>query len=151
MGIDQSEDKCLYHEDNEEYYLELHKSESQEYIFLYSGTKVTQFALYLSTRESTGDMKPLSPKIEGEDYFVTHRGGHFFFTRRSDKFFNSELLVAPVDNISAFSLLLPHRPRYFTVTSATVTCMVTVVPLVIADGFGALHCCVKGLIFLFKF
>ena len=151
MSTDQSEDKCVYHEENEEFYLDFHKSESSEYIFLYSGTKVTQFALYLSTRESTGDMKPLSPKVEGEDYFVTHRGGHFFFTRRSDNIFNSELLVAPVDNISAFSLLLPHMPRYFNLTSATVTCVVRIVPLVTGNGFGALCRCVKGLIFPCKF
>lgn len=79
---------------------------------MYSGTKVTQFVLYLSTQSSAGDMKILSPKIEGEDYTVTHRGDHFFFLRRSEEIYNSELLVAPVDNISAFSVLLPHRPRY---------------------------------------
>lgn len=78
---------------------------------MYSGTKVTQFVLYLSCNESDGDMKPLSPLIEGEDYSVTHRGDHFYFTRRSEEIFNSELLVAPVDKISSFKVLLPHRPR----------------------------------------
>jgi oligopeptidase B len=76
-----------------------------------SGTKVTQFVLYLSCDESDGDMKPLSPHNEGEDYFATHRGDHFYFTRRSKEIFNSELLVAPVDNLSSLKVLLPHRPR----------------------------------------
>lgn len=112
LNNNQSDDECLYHEKNEEHYIDLRKSESEEYIFVYSGTKVTQFVLYLSSNEPNGDMKPLSPHIEGEDYSVTHRGNHFYFTRRSEEIFNSELLVAPVTNISAFTVLLSHRPRY---------------------------------------
>ncbi|XP_024378586.1 uncharacterized protein [Physcomitrium patens] len=110
LNNNQSDDECLYHEKNEEHYIDLRKSESEEYIFVYSGTKVTQFVLYLSSNEPNGDMKPLSPHIEGEDYSVTHRGNHFYFTRRSEEIFNSELLVAPVTNISAFTVLLSHRP-----------------------------------------
>lgn len=108
---EQSDDTCLYHEQNEERFLDLRKSESEDYIFVYSGTKVTQFVLYLSCNESDGDMKPLSPHIEGEDYSVTHRGDHFYFTRRSEEIFNSELLVAPVQDISSLRVLLAHRPR----------------------------------------
>jgi len=110
LDTDQSEDACIYHEEDEEFYLDLQKSESEQYIFVVSGTKVTQFVLYLSAINPAGEMKLLSPKIEGEDYSATHRGAHFFFTRRSDDIFNSELLVAPVDNPSALSVLLSHRP-----------------------------------------
>ncbi|KAG0605070.1 hypothetical protein M758_9G029100 [Ceratodon purpureus] len=110
LNNEQSDDTLLYHEENEEHYLDLHKSESDEYVFVISGTKVTQFVLYLSCNEPEGDMKPLSPHIEGEDYFATHRADHFYFTRRSEEIFNSELLVAPVNNVSSLKVLLPHRP-----------------------------------------
>lgn len=59
-----------------------------------------------------GCMELLSPHIKGEDYDVTHQGDHFYFVRRSEEAFNLELLVAPVENISALSVLLPHRFRY---------------------------------------
>jgi protease II len=75
-----------------------------------SGTKVTQFVLYLSCKPDR-DMKPLVPHIEGEDYFATHRGDYFYFTTRRKEIFNSELLVAHVDNFSSLKVLLPHRPR----------------------------------------
>lgn len=111
LHAEQSDDTCLYHEQEQERSLDLQKSESDEYIFVYSNTKVTQFILYLSCNEPDGDIKPLSRHIEGEDYSVTHRGDHFYFTRRSQEIFNSELLVAPVQNISSLRVLLAHRPR----------------------------------------
>ncbi|KAH7571212.1 hypothetical protein JRO89_XS05G0267800 [Xanthoceras sorbifolium] len=43
------------------------------------------------------------------DTSVSHRGNHFFVRRRTDEFFNSELLACPVDNTTETTVLIPHR------------------------------------------
>lgn len=39
LNNEQSDDECLYHEQNEEYFLDLDKSESKQYIFVYTRTR----------------------------------------------------------------------------------------------------------------
>ena len=110
--MQQSEDVLLYHEADEEFTLHLTKAESQEHIFVVSGSKTTQFVLHLLVNDPFQELKPLTPHIPGTDFIVSHRAGHFFIQRRNDEVYNSELLVCPVGSIDNTTLLLPHRPRY---------------------------------------
>ncbi|MCO5556010.1 hypothetical protein L7F22_009554 [Adiantum nelumboides] len=110
LGTEQSEDVLLYHEKNDEFYLDLYKSESQEYLFVSSSSKITQFVLSLKVEDSSQEFKPLTPHVTGTDFSVTHRGGHFFIQKRNDEVYNSELLVCPVESVSDTTVLLPHRP-----------------------------------------
>lgn len=110
LGSDQSDDTCLYHEKDEEFYLELHESESKEYHFVVSGSKTTQFVLYLNLSDPRKELKYVTQRVEGVDTVVSHRGNHFFIKRRSEEIFNSELLVCPIDDLTATTMLLPHRP-----------------------------------------
>lgn len=110
LGSDQSDDTCLYHEKDEEFSLELHESESKEYHFVVSGSKTTQFVLYLNLSDPRKELKYLTQRVEGVDTIVSHCGNHFFIKRRSEEIFNSELLVCPIDDLTATTVLLPHRP-----------------------------------------
>lgn len=110
LGSDQSDDTCLYHEKDEEFFLELHESESKEYHFVVSGSKTTQFVLYLNLSDPRKELKYVTQRVEGVDTIVSHCGNHFFIKRRSKEIFNSELLVCPIDDLTATTVLLPHRP-----------------------------------------
>lgn len=110
LDAEQSEDILLYHEMDEEFYLDLYAAESKEYLFVCSGSKTTQFVLYLSVDDTLQELKLLTPRITGTDTLVSHRGGHFFIQRRSEDLYNSELLVCPVESVSTTTVLLPHRP-----------------------------------------
>ncbi|KAH9290387.1 hypothetical protein KI387_034504, partial [Taxus chinensis] len=107
---DQSDDDCLYHEEDDEFSLELKASESKEYLFVTSGSKTTQFVLFLNVSDAQKELKYLTQRVEGIDIDATHRGNHFFLKRRSDEIFNSELLVCPIDDVTATKVLIPHRP-----------------------------------------
>lgn len=110
LGTNQSDDSCLYHEKDETFSLDLQASESKKYLFVASESKITRFVFYLDTSKPENGLLVLTPRMTGIDTSASHRGDHFFIQRRSDECFNSELLACPVENISATTVLLPHRP-----------------------------------------
>ncbi|OIT34830.1 hypothetical protein A4A49_13620 [Nicotiana attenuata] len=110
LGTNQSDDSCLYHEKDETFSLDLQASESKKYLFVASESKITRFVFYLDTSKPENGLLVLTPRMTGIDTSASHRGNHFFIQRRSDECFNSELLACPVENISATTVLLPHRP-----------------------------------------
>lgn len=111
LGTEQSSDSCLYHEKDDMFSLDLEASESKHYLFVSSESKTTRFVFYLDISKTDNGLTILTPRVAGIDTSVSHSGNHFFILRRSDECFNSELLACPVDNPSATTILLPHRPR----------------------------------------
>ncbi|KAG5521351.1 hypothetical protein RHGRI_033792 [Rhododendron griersonianum] len=109
LGTEKSNDLCLYHEKDDMFSIELEASESKEFLFVASGSKVTRFVFFFDISKPEKGLMPLTPRLDGIDTSVSHRGNHFFILRRSDECFNSELLACPLDNISATTVLLPHR------------------------------------------
>ncbi|XP_031493939.1 uncharacterized protein LOC116260019 [Nymphaea colorata] len=111
LGTEQADDVCLYHEVDDTFSLDLKASESKCYLFVGSESKTTRFIQYLDVSKPDEGLKVLTPRTEGVDTEVSHRGDHFYIKRRSDECFNSELLVCPLNNVSATSVLLPHREK----------------------------------------
>ena len=115
LGSDQSSDACLHHEKDDTFSLGLQASESKKYLFVGSGSKNTSFIFYLDTSKQNKELAVLTPRVYGIDTAASHRGNHFFITRRSDEFYNSELVACPLDNVAETTVLLPHRERYLPV------------------------------------
>ncbi|QHN79408.1 Protease [Arachis hypogaea] len=109
LGEDQSKDTCLYVEKDDMFSLDLYASESKKYLFVASESKNTKFNFYLDVSKPEEGLKVLTPRVDGIDTTVSHRGDHFFIKRRSGQFFNSEVVACPVDNTSSTTVLLPHR------------------------------------------
>eukprot|EP00257_Ricinus_communis_P023336 XP_015583285.1 uncharacterized protein LOC8270668 [Ricinus communis] len=109
LGADQSHDSCLYHEKDDKFCLGLQASESEKYLFVTSDSRNTRFVLYIDISNPEDGAKFVTPRIDGVDISVSHRGNHFFIQRRTDELFNSELLACLVDNVSATTVLIPHR------------------------------------------
>ncbi|KAJ7942599.1 Prolyl oligopeptidase family protein [Quillaja saponaria] len=109
LGTEQSIDSCLYQEKDDMFSLDLQASESKKYLFVASESKNTRFNFYLDVSKPEEGLKVLTPRLDGIDTTVSHRGNHFFIKRRSDHFFNSEVVACPIDDPSAVSVLLPHR------------------------------------------
>lgn len=108
---EQSKDLCLYHEKDDMFSVDVEVSESKKYLFVGSESKTTRFIFYFEVAKPDHGLVPLTPRLDGIDTSVSHRGTHFFIQRRSDEFYNSELLACPVDNVSAITVILPHRER----------------------------------------
>jgi oligopeptidase B len=112
LGSDQSCDTCLYHEEDDTFSLGLQASESKQYLFVESGSKNTNFIFYLDISKQNNGLVLLAPRVYDIDTTASRRGSHFFIKRRSDKFYNSELVACPLDNVAETTVLLPHRERY---------------------------------------
>ncbi|KAI3474334.1 hypothetical protein Pfo_029157 [Paulownia fortunei] len=110
LGMEQSLDRCLYHEKDDMFSLDLAASESKKFLFVESESKTTRFVFYLDISKPEDGLIVLTPRLDGIDTSASHRGNHFFIKRRSDECFNSEILACPLDNKSATIVLLPHRP-----------------------------------------
>ncbi|XAR65534.1 Oligopeptidase B [Bertholletia excelsa] len=111
LGTEQANDLCLYHEKDELFEVAIETSESKRFLFVTPASKTTRFVFYLDTSKIEDGLMPLTTRQDGIDTSASHRGNQFFILRRSDEFFNSELLACPLDNISATTVLLPHRER----------------------------------------
>ncbi|KAJ6367364.1 hypothetical protein OIU77_003676 [Salix suchowensis] len=111
LGTDQSSDICLYHEKDDTFSIDLQKSESQEFLFVGSENKITRFIFFIDASKPEDGLKVLTPHVVGIASWAKHRGNHFFIIRRSEEFFNSELLACPVDDVSVTTPLIPHRER----------------------------------------
>lgn len=111
LGTEQAKDVCLYVERDDKFSLQLQASESKKYLFVASESKNTGFNFYLDVNKPEEGLQVLTPRVEGIDTTVSHRGNHFFIKRRSNQFFNSEVVACPVDNTSSTTVLLPHRER----------------------------------------
>ncbi|KAL2545791.1 Prolyl oligopeptidase family protein [Forsythia ovata] len=110
LGTEQAVDSCLYHEKDEMFSLDLAASESKKFLFVTSESKTTRFVFYLDVSNPGNGLNVLTPRLDGIDTSVSHRGNHFFIQRRSDECLNSELLACPLDNTSDTKVILPHRP-----------------------------------------
>lgn len=111
LGAEQSSDSCLYHEKDDMFSLDLQASESKKFLFVASESKTTRFNFYLDVLRPEDGLVVLTPRQAGIDTSVSHRGNHFFLKRRSDQFFNSEVIACSVENTSETTVLLPHRER----------------------------------------
>ncbi|KAJ6846161.1 uncharacterized protein M6B38_278960 [Iris pallida] len=109
LSSDQSSDHCLYHEEDEMFSLALYASESKQYLFVSSDSKNTNFIFYLEISKQEAVLMPLTTRVYGIDSSASHRGNHFFIKRRSEEYYNSELVACPVDGVSEVTVLLPHR------------------------------------------
>ncbi|XP_010067041.2 LOW QUALITY PROTEIN: protease 2 [Eucalyptus grandis] len=109
LGTEQSDDICLYHEKDDIFSLDLEVSESKKFLFVASESKNTTSTFYFNVSKPEDGLQVLTPRIYGEETRVSHRGNNFFLRRRSDLFYNSELLACPLDDVSNTTVLIPHR------------------------------------------
>ncbi|XP_047091031.1 protease 2-like [Lolium rigidum] len=109
LGSDQSNDSCLYHEKDDMFSLGLQASESKQYLFVRSESKNSSFIFHIDISKQNKQLLVLTPRLYGIDTTASHRGNHFYIKRRSEEFYNSELVACPLNNVAEATVLLPHR------------------------------------------
>ena len=115
LGTDQASDTLLYEEEDDKFSLNVRASESKKFLFVTSASKTTSFNFYLDVSKHDVSkheyqLEVLTPRKDGIDTLVSHRGNHFFIMRRTDKYFNSEVVACLLDK-TAETIVLPHRER----------------------------------------
>lgn len=115
MGTEQASDTPLYEEEDDKFSLNVRASESKKFLFVTSVSKTTSFNFYLDVSKHDVSkheyrLEVLTPREDGIDTYVSHRGNHFFIVRRTDEYFNSEVVACLLDKTEE-TIVLPHRER----------------------------------------
>jgi oligopeptidase B len=108
-GGDGSVDELVYHEEDEAFYIGISSSRSEKMLYIHSGSAVTSDVRMLAADNPTGEWNIVLPRKENVEYSVDDRGDQIFITIRDTERPNSEVLVAPISNPTAATVVIPHR------------------------------------------
>src|SRR5829696_913672 len=78
IGADASQDSLIYQEDDESYVLFIQKTRDDAYILTHHhSTRATEIR-FLSASQPGSELRVLSPRVDGVEYFAAHQNGQFF-------------------------------------------------------------------------
>ncbi len=89
-------DKLVYEEKDDAYFLGVSKSKSGQYIYIGLGSQVTTEYRYLDADKPTGRFKIFAPRQQNEEYSVTHHGDDFYIVT-NDNALNFKVMKTPVN------------------------------------------------------
>ena len=98
IGTDPSQDVMLFHEVDTSFYLYFHKSRDDRYLLTDHHSTLTTEMRFLSADQPDGELKVISPRRDGVEYFAAHHDGHFFIVTNEDAQ-NFKLMKASVTNL----------------------------------------------------
>ncbi|GAC61908.1 S9 family peptidase [Gordonia sp. PS3] len=111
-------DVQVFHEPDERYWVGIGTTQSEDYLVLSVGSKVTSEALVLSADDPTGEFVSVAGRTDGVDYSVEHAriAGQDWFVivhngeRDGVKAIDFAVDLVPVGDFGARRELIPHRP-----------------------------------------
>jgi len=114
LGTDPKDDKLIYEEKDNTFNLGVGRSKSKKYIFMVSGSSLSNELHYLDATTPTGAFKTFLPREKDHLYDVEHMGDQFY-VRTNWEAPNYRLMVTPVGNTakSAWKDVIPARKDAF--------------------------------------
>ncbi|KAJ3013673.1 hypothetical protein HKX48_005627 [Thoreauomyces humboldtii] len=113
LGTDPASDQLIFHEEDEKFMVSIHKSVSQQYIFISSASSLTTEMSLLDAATGEGNLRVFSPRKFRHQYQVEHQENRFLvLTDGSGEFLNFKLCSCPLDATSAdnWEDILPYDP-----------------------------------------
>jgi len=110
LGTDPAQDKLLYEEQDETYFLWLTQSRSKAYVMAYLHSTITDEWIYLPNDGVTDEFKIFQPRTHGIEYQVEH-AGHRFFVIINENAQNFKLMQTSLDKTTKdnWQEVIPHR------------------------------------------
>jgi len=118
LGTPQSEDVCLFTEEDELFYFQAHKTTSGRFLLAESGSSETS-ELHIVDLEAGNDspLLVIQPRQFGLRYEVDHSGDNFLVWTNKDKAVENRLMRVPVSAVvagkggqSSWEEVLPYNP-----------------------------------------
>jgi oligopeptidase B len=107
-----SQDKLIFEEPDQKFWVYITKSLSERYMFVYAGSSLTTEVHFLDL-EQPGDLKLFLKRDTGHKYEVEHQGNRFLIlTDGRKQYLNNRLCSCPVSNTaeSAWEEVVPYDP-----------------------------------------
>jgi oligopeptidase B len=110
IGTDPGQDMLIFHDEDEAYFLFIHKSRDQKYIFTnHHSTRATEMR-FVSADEPQGELKVLSPRRDSVEYFAAHHVGTFYIvTNHQAENFKLVKTSVQAPEIEHWQEVIPHR------------------------------------------
>ena len=110
IGTAPSQDTMIFHEVDNSFYLYFHKSRDDAYLLTDHHSTTTTEIRFLSADQLDGELKAISPRRDGVEYFAAHQDGYFYIATNEDAQ-NFKLMKASVSNLvrDQWQEILPHR------------------------------------------
>eukprot|EP00871_Galdieria_phlegrea_P004758 jgi/Galph1/5283/GphlegSOOS_G3911.1 len=102
------EDTSVYRERDDAYYLSLHKSNTERYIYLHCTSAETSEVHAIDANHPNAVWKILLPRRQGIEYDVFDRG-NFFYYLMNENAPNRKIAMAPLSNPSNVTTLIAHQ------------------------------------------
>ena len=111
LGTDPAQDKLLYEEKDETFFLWLMQSRSKAYVMANLHSTVTDEWIFAPNDGVTDEFKPFQGRIRGIEYQVEHAGDRFYVITNEGAQ-NFKLMQTPLDNTTRehWREVIPHRP-----------------------------------------
>lgn len=114
VGDDAANDALMLHEPDDQFWVNLGKSSSKDYIIASLGAFDNGEARVLRADQPDGAFVILQPRSKGIEYHIDHAGEHFYILTNEDAQ-NFKLMAAPAQNPSRenWREVIPHRSQVF--------------------------------------
>ncbi len=100
LGADINNDVLLYHEEDEAFFLDLSKTNSQKYIFMSMFSQTTSEVYYMDANNSQDKFKLVEKRQKDIEYCLDDQEDFFYVVTNADKADNFKIMKAPLDNPS---------------------------------------------------
>ncbi len=112
LGSDPAQDRLLFTEEDETFFLLLHKSRDNLYILTEHHSTTTTEMRYLSADRPEEGLQVIAPRRHGIEYYAAHHKGYFFIITNENAQ-NFKLVKAPLGSASHehWQEVIPHRPQ----------------------------------------
>ncbi|GAB4458650.1 MAG: oligopeptidase B [Anaerolineales bacterium] len=112
LGSDPSQDPLLFTEEDETFFLFLHKTRDELYILTEHHSTLTSEARYLSADQPEGEWQVVAPRRRGIEYYAAHHKGTFFLlTNENAKNFKLVKTAVGDADPAHWQEVIPHRPQ----------------------------------------
>ncbi|MDF2158095.1 S9 family peptidase [Algoriphagus sp. CAU 1675] len=110
FGSGSNSSVLIFEEIDEEFTCQVHKSKSEEYLFIHSESTISSEMHFLKANDPTGEFKTLQERIPYLEYAADHYKDHFWI-RTNDQAQNFKVVKAPVSNPQKenWEDFIPHR------------------------------------------
>jgi len=104
------EDKLIYHEKDDAFFVYIFKTKDKKYLFMDLGTHTTSEFYFLNANNPMDDFKLIRKRESGVEYYVGHHEDKFFILTNDDAK-NFKMMEAPEDNPckESWKEIIAHR------------------------------------------
>jgi oligopeptidase B len=111
LGTPATDDKVVFHEEDETFSTFVYKEKSKKYLVIGSSSTLTSEFRILDAKKPDGEFKIFQPRTRGLEYSISHYQDKWYVLTNKDKATNFKVMVTPEEKTGKdnWKDLIPHR------------------------------------------